>query len=157
MTDPLRHHHAHRNGLFGEHWSERLVEKVAEGIGTVRFLVVALAVIVAWVLVNGGYAYFSGAIGHLEHGRGFDPAPWVLLNLIFSFEAFFTGSLVVIAAKSQAKRDLAREEADARHREEIARQHQQTLDAIHDLVRTDTPGGIADLLARLPERKDRSR
>lgn len=140
--DPLRFHRAHRaRGLFGNHWSERLVEGVARGIGTVPFLFVALSLIVGWVFLNGGYAYFSGAISALEHGKAFDPAPWILLNLIFSFEAFFTGSLVVIAAKSQAKRDRDREEADAKHREDLHGQLVKLIDAntsltaqVHQLV-----------------------
>jgi uncharacterized membrane protein len=128
--DPLRFHHAHRDrGLFGDHWSEKLVAAVANGIGTAPFLVCALAIIGLWIVVNGGYAYFSGALHALEHGKPFDPAPWILLNLIFSFEAFFTGSLVIIAAKSQAKRERAGEEADARHREDLARQHADAIAA----------------------------
>ena len=74
------------DGIIG-----KAADKIAEGIGTVQFLIVALVLIVAWIVVNGGYAYFSGAITRLQHGQPFDAAPWILLNLIFSFEAFFTG------------------------------------------------------------------
>lgn len=123
------------------------MEAVAEGVGTTGFLVIALALIILWIFVNGGYAYFSGAVVALEHGKPFDPAPWVLLNLVFSFEAFFTGSLVVIAAKAQAKRDRAREEADARHRQEIADEHTALLNANTELTRQ---------VHRLAEQIDRS-
>lgn len=118
-TDPLRHHRAHRKHLIGSTVAERIVEFVAEGIGTVAFLAGALIIIVGWILLNGGYGFFSGAFHAVLNGKPFDPAPWILLNLCFSFEAFFTGSLVVIAAKAQATRDRAREEADANHREEL--------------------------------------
>ena len=134
MTDPLRHHRGHRKHLIGSSFPERLVEFVAEGIGTVAFLAIALFLIVTWIVVNGGYAYFSGAITALEHGKAFDPAPWILLNLVFSFEAFFTGSLVVIAAKAQAKRDQLSEEADAKHREELHEQQMTLLKANTDLT-----------------------
>lgn len=150
--DPLRHHHAHRgrpelgDGVIG-----RAADRIAEGIGTVQFLIVALVLIVAWVVVNGGYAFFSGAITALGNGRPFDPAPWILLNLIFSFEAFFTGSLVVIAAKASARRDREREAADAKHREELSEMQEQLLGLIHDKVREDTPGGVQAILARLDE------
>lgn len=133
--DPLRHHHGHRDGrLFGNRPAERLAGRVAEGIGTVQFLIIALGLIIVWIVVNGGFAYFSGAIKALGHGKPFDPAPWILLNLIFSFEAFFTGSLVVIAAKSQALRSIAREEADAKHREELAGEQRALLQANTDLT-----------------------
>lgn len=142
MRDPLRHHRAHRRERdFGDGLAQRVADAVAEGIGTTTFLAIALVLIVIWVAVNGGYAYFSGAIAAVEHGRPFDKAPWILLNLIFSFEAFFTGSLVVIAAKAQAKRDRAREEADAKHREELADEQLRLLQAntaltqqVHDLT-----------------------
>jgi uncharacterized membrane protein len=86
MTDPLRHHHAHRqHGDMGDGIIGKLADKIAEGIGTVQFLVIALALIIVWIVINGGYGYFSGAITRLEHGQPFDVAPWILLNLIFSF------------------------------------------------------------------------
>lgn len=130
MSDPLRHHRAHRReGDFGDGFAQRLANRIAEGIGTTTFLTVALGLIVAWIIVNGAYGYLSGAVAQLEHGKPFDAPPWVLLNLIFSFEAFFTGSLVVIAQKAQAKRDRAREEAEANHREEIAEAHTTMLTA----------------------------
>jgi uncharacterized membrane protein len=44
-----------------------------------------------------------------------------LLNLAFSAVAYYSASMVMIAQKTQAKRDLAREEADAVHREDLAR------------------------------------
>jgi uncharacterized membrane protein len=132
--DPLRFHRAHRKHLIGSDRAERLVEFVAEGIGTVAFLVIALVIIILWILINGGYAYFSHAIVSIQHGKPFDPAPWILLNLVFSFEAFFTGSLVVIAAKAQAKRDLDREAADAKHREELAAEHSELIKANTELT-----------------------
>lgn len=135
MADPLRHHHAHRrlpdmgDGIIGS-----IADKIAEGIGTVQFLIAALVLIVIWIVVNGGYGYFSGAIVRLGHGQPFDVAPWVLLNLIFSFEAFFTGSLVVIAQKAQAKRDRAREASDATHREELHMHLVKLIDANTELT-----------------------
>ena len=138
-SDPLRHHHAHRRvGDMGDGVIGRLADRIAEGIGTVQFLLVALVLIVLWIMVNGGYGYFSGAIARLQHGQPFDVAPWILLNLIFSFEAFFTGSLVVIAQKAQSKRDRAREEADAKHRQELAEDQTARIEentAITEMIR----------------------
>jgi uncharacterized membrane protein len=148
MNDPLRFHHGHRKNLIGSSRAEKTVEFVAESIGTVAFLAIALTLIVSWIVVNGGYAYFSGAISNLGKGKGFDPAPWILLNLVFSFEAFFTGSLVVIASKAQAKRDMVREEADAKHREDLHGQlvalvnaNTELTEQVHELVRAGKNSG----------------
>jgi uncharacterized membrane protein len=119
--DPLRYHHAHRGkGAFGEGLVPRLAEKVADTMGTVQFVLTSTVVIVAWVLVNHVVHFLSQSWDGLLHGRGFDPAPFILLNLVFSAVAYYSASMVMIAQKTQAKRDLAREEADAKHREELA-------------------------------------
>lgn len=150
--DPLRHHHAHRGKpLMGDSLMERLSEKVASGMGTVPFIVISTVLILAWVFINGAAAYLSHTVAALSHGGAFDPEPWVLLNLMFSAVAFFTGALVIISQKAQAKRDRASEAADAKHREELSGMQEQLLDAIHDKVREDTPGGVQTILARLDE------
>src|SRR5204863_3284614 len=86
----------------------------------VQFVLVSTAVILAWVLVNHVGRFLSNSWDGLLHGRGFDPAPFILLNLVFSAVAYYSASMVMIAQKTQAKRDLAREEADAKHREVLA-------------------------------------
>ena len=120
--DPLRYHQAHRGkGAFGEGLVPRLAEKVADTMGTVQFVLVSTVVIIAWVFVNHVVHFLSNSWDGLLHGRGFDPAPFILLNLVFSAVAYYSASMVMIAQKTQAKRDLAREEADAKHREELAK------------------------------------
>jgi uncharacterized membrane protein len=126
--DPLRHHRAHRSKpLMGDSFAERLSEKVASGMGSVPFIVISTVLILAWVFANGAATYITATVHNLEHGHEFDPEPWILLNLCFSAVAFFTGALVIIAQKAQAKRDHAREEADANHREELAQGHTDLL------------------------------
>jgi uncharacterized membrane protein len=68
--------------------------------------------------------FLSNSWTGLLNGNGFDPAPFILLNLVFSAVAFYTGALVIIAQKAQTRTDKANEEAAAAHREELA--HFQT-------------------------------
>ena len=141
--DPLRYHHAHRGkGAFGEGFVPRMAEKVAETMGTVQFVLVSTVVIVAWVLVNHVVHFLSHSWNGLLHGRGFDPAPFILLNLVFSAVAYYSASMVMIAQKTQAKRDLFREEADAKHREALASTQTKLIEAnteltekVHELTR----------------------
>ncbi len=119
--DPLRYHRAHRDkGAFGEGLVPRLAEKVADTMGTVQFVLISTIVIVAWVLVNHVVSFLATSWQGLLQGRGFDPAPFILLNLVFSAVAYYSASMVMIAQKTQAKRDQAREKADAEHREDLA-------------------------------------
>lgn len=119
--DPLHFHHGHRNkGAFGEGFVPRIAEKIADAMGTVQFVLASTVVIMAWVAVNGVMKFLTDSYQGLLKGQGFDPAPFILLNLVFSAVAYYSASMVMIAQKTQARRDQAREEADAKHREELA-------------------------------------
>lgn len=119
--DPLRFHQGHRNkGAFGEGFVPRIAEKIADAMGTVQFVLASTVVIIAWVVVNGVVKFLTDSYQGLLKGQGFDPAPFILLNLVFSAVAYYSASMVMIAQKTQARRDQAREEADAEHREDLA-------------------------------------
>jgi uncharacterized membrane protein len=132
-SDPMRHHkhyaeskHGASPYAGGSSFMERVSEGVASGMGTVGFLLVSSGVIVAWVLANHVIHFLSNSWHGLLNGSGFDPAPFILLNLVFSAVAFYTGALVIIAQKAQTRTDKANEEAAAAHREELG-QFQTTL------------------------------
>jgi uncharacterized membrane protein len=103
----------------GSSFMERTAEAVVSGMGTVAFVVIGSAIILGWVFMNGAAHYISDTVSNLAHGNQFDPEPWILLNLIFSGVAFYTGALVIIAQKAQTRTDKANEEAAAKHRDEI--------------------------------------
>jgi len=125
--DPLRHHkhYQQQSGqgsspyAGGSSFMERVSEAVASGMGTVGFLIVSSTIILAWVLANHVIHFLSDSWTGLLNGKGFDPAPFILLNLVFSAVAFYTGALVIIAQKAQTRTDKANEEAAARHRDEL--------------------------------------
>jgi uncharacterized membrane protein len=126
-VDPLRHYKHYQDGqdsaspyAGGSSFMERVSEGVASGMGTVGFLVISSAVIIAWVLTNHVVHFLSNSWTGLLNGKGFDPAPFILLNLVFSAVAFYTGALVIIAQKAQTRTDKANEEASAKHRDELA-------------------------------------
>jgi uncharacterized membrane protein len=132
--DPLRHHKHYvdsRHGpspyAGGSSFMERVAEAVASGMGTVGFLLVSSAVILGWVLSNHVVGFLSDSWHGLLNGKGFDPAPFILLNLVFSAVAFYTGALVIIAQKAQTRTDKANEEAAARHRDELAQLQTELL------------------------------
>jgi uncharacterized membrane protein len=146
--DPMRHHR-HYVGrdkgsspyAGGSSFMERVAEGVASGMGTVAFVVIGSTIILGWVLINGAIPYVEATFRHLAHGKQFDPEPWILLNLIFSGVAFYTGALVIIAQKAQTRTDKANEEASARHRDELSQaqtdlltQNTQLTQQIHDMA-----------------------
>jgi uncharacterized membrane protein len=147
-ADPLRHHKHYEDSRHGpspyaggSSFMERVSEAVASGMGTVGFLVVSSGIILAWVLTNHVVHFLSNSWKGLLNGTGFDPAPFILLNLVFSAVAFYTGALVIIAQKAQTRTDKANEEASARHRDELAlsqtellRRNTELTEQIHTLT-----------------------
>ena len=90
--------------------------------------------ILAWVGSNHVIHFLSNSWTGLLNGKGFDPAPFILLNLVFSAVAFYTGALVIIAQKAQTRTDKANEEAAAKHRDELAQFQTDLLQKNTDLT-----------------------
>ena len=154
--DPLRFHkhyqHSARGGspyAGGSSFMERMSEAVASGMGTVTFLIVSSAIILGWVLVNHLTQFLSASWHGLLDGKGFDPAPFILLNLVFSAVAFYTGALVIIAQKAQTRTDKANEEASAKHREELVQYQNDLLKKNTDL--TEEIHALAERLTTLTQ------
>lgn len=139
--DPMRHHKHYEESKHGaspyaggSSFMERVSEAVASGMGTVGFLLISSAIILAWVLANHVVHFLNNSWHGLLNGNGFDPAPFILLNLVFSAVAFYTGALVIIAQKAQTRTDKANEEAAAKHRDELAQFQTDLLQKNTDLT-----------------------
>jgi uncharacterized membrane protein len=135
---PMRHHKHYQDDspyAGGSSFMERMAEGVASGMGTVAFVVIGSAIILGWVLINGAIPYLRDTFTHLSHGKQFDPEPWILLNLIFSGVAFYTGALVIIAQKAQTRTDKANETAAAAHRDELSQAQTDLLQQNTDLTK----------------------
>jgi uncharacterized membrane protein len=101
--------HAHLNSLFGDDWFALKAESFARFFGTPVFLIGQTVVVAIWIVAN---------IAGLVH---FDVYPFILLNLAFSLQAAYAAPLILLAQTRQSDRDKVHAEADALHREELAR------------------------------------
>jgi len=101
--------HAHLASVFGDDWFAVKAEGFARFFGTPAFLVIQTIIVGVWMAVN--------VLG-LTH---FDIYPFILLNLAFSLQAAYAAPLILLAQTRQADRDKAHAEADAEHREDLAR------------------------------------
>ena len=136
--EPMRHHTHYKDDspyAGGSSLMERMAEGVASGMGTVAFVVIGSTIILAWVLINGAVPYIESTFTKLGNGGQFDPEPWILLNLIFSGVAFYTGALVIIAQKAQTRTDKANETAAATHRDELSQAQTDLLQQNTDLTK----------------------
>lgn len=107
----LRFHlpHAHLAPAFGDDWFGSKAEDFARFFGTPRFLIAQTLLVALWITAN--------ALGW----SSFDLYPFILLNLAFSLQAAYAAPLILLAQTRQADRDKAHSDADARHREDLAR------------------------------------
>jgi uncharacterized membrane protein len=85
---------------------ERLADGVAARVGSWPFIVVQSALLALWILANGLL------IGRWLGAEPFDPYPFILLNLVLSFQAAYTGPVVMMSQNRQAARDRDAAEHD---------------------------------------------
>ena len=120
----LRFHlpHAHLASVFGGDWFALKAEAFARFFGTPVFLVGQTVIVTLWIVMN---------VMAITARWRFDEYPFILLNLAFSLQAAYAAPLILLAQTRQADRDKAHSEADAAHREDLARasMERQTLAA----------------------------
>lgn len=80
------------------------------------FLVVQTVIVAIWIGAN--------VLGFTK----FDVYPFILLNLAFSLQAAYGAPLILLAQTRQAERDKAHADADAQHREALAKITNQRLE-----------------------------
>lgn len=98
---------------------ERIADKAASGIGSWKFLIIQTIAVCTWVLLN--------LFAYVKH---WDPYPFILLNLLFSVQAAYTGPVLLLAGNRQAQKDRLTLEHAAEEADKADRQNVQILRAI---------------------------
>ncbi|MBX9906299.1 DUF1003 domain-containing protein [Patescibacteria group bacterium] len=81
--------------------SGKLADAVARGMGSWKFIFLQTVFVGVWIALN-----IVGIV------RGWDPYPFILLNLIFSTQAAYAAPIIMMAQNRQAERDRHHAEAD---------------------------------------------
>jgi len=105
----------HDKATFGE----QLADVIAAGIGSWRFLIIQTLAVIMWVTLN--------IIAFMKH---WDPFPFILLNLLFSVQAAYTGPVLLLAGNRQAQKDRLTLEHASHEADKADRQNVQILRAI---------------------------
>jgi uncharacterized membrane protein len=98
--------------LEGRTAGERVADGVAATVGSWPFIVIQSVLLAAWIVVN------AVVLGRWIAGKPFDPYPFILLNLVLSFQAAYTGPVVMMSQNRQAAKDRDEAEHDYRVNEE---------------------------------------
>src|SRR5260221_3472151 len=105
----------HDEATFGE----MLADKIASSIGSWTFLIVQTGAVLTWLVLN-----IYGFV------HKWDPFPFILLNLLFSVQAAYTGPVLLLAGNRQAPKDRLTLEHAAFEADTADVQHAQILKAI---------------------------
>jgi uncharacterized membrane protein len=105
----------HDEATFGE----MLADTIASGIGSWTFLMVQTTAVIAWLVLN--------IYGFVHR---WDPFPFILLNLLFSVQAAYTGPVLLLAGNRQAQKDRLTLEHAAYEADKADEQNVEILKAI---------------------------
>lgn len=73
---------------------QKLADAVANGMGSWKFIIIQATFLALWITVNSVRLIFQ-----------FDPPPFILLNLLLSFQAGFAAPVIMMSQNRQAEKD----------------------------------------------------
>jgi uncharacterized membrane protein len=118
---------------------ERVADRASAGIGSWWFLIIQSVLIVIWVFIN--------SIEFFTHK--WDLYPFILLNLMFSIQAAFTGPVLLLSGNRQAQKDRLRLE----HTAEVAESAEKATLQILEEIERNTEATL-QVLEHLKKRRD---
>ncbi len=84
---------------------QRVADAVARTVGSWPFIIFQSCCLFCWIVAN---IYLAM---HYKD-KAFDPYPFILLNLVLSFQAAYTGPIVMMSQNRQSEKDRLMAEAD---------------------------------------------
>ncbi len=83
-------------------FGERLSDKIADFGGSWKFIIIFMSILVAWMILNSLFLM----------NKGFDPYPYILLNLMLSCVAALQAPVIMLSQNRQEDKDRERAEYD---------------------------------------------
>src|SRR5581483_11218099 len=126
---------------------QKVADIVAANMGSWRFIIIQSIILALWILLNIFQLLF----------KAFDPYPFILLNLMLSFEAAFAAPFIMISQNRQAEKDRLTAQndymTDMRGEEEIRHilEHLDQQDALIIKIIERLEAQHEEMLQRLKE------
>ncbi|WP_158046836.1 DUF1003 domain-containing protein [Skermanella pratensis] len=145
LLSRLRHRKPARNPPAGEPGPElggRLADRVASVVGSWRFIIVQSAALSLWIVAN-LFAWWSA----------WDPYPFILLNLVLSFQAAFTAPVILMSQNRQGTIDRM----NAQHDYEVNTKAELEIELLHqkiDLLREQEIALLLKMVSRFEQRME---
>jgi len=118
-------------------FGDRVADKVTAAIGSWPFIIVQSTLLAAWVVLN--------VLAVVNH---WDPYPFILLNLMLSFQAAYTGPIVMMSQNRAGAKSEIRSQLDFETNVQAERENiiiMQTLSRIAEKQGVD----ITDLMDQM--------
>jgi uncharacterized membrane protein len=115
---------------------ESFADVVARTVGSWRFVIIQSALLVLWIVVN-----------VTAYVRGWDPYPFILLNLALSFQAAYTAPIIMMSQNRQAVIDRDA----ARHDYEVNLKAELEIELLHQKLDLLRETEMATLIATIRE------
>ncbi len=94
-------HIKHQDPEAPSNLAEKAADKVADVVGSWTFIIVQSCLLFGWIVLN-----------CIAWNKGWDPYPFILLNLVLSFQAAFTAPIIMMSQNRQSEVDRKRAEND---------------------------------------------
>ncbi|PSN18417.1 DUF1003 domain-containing protein [filamentous cyanobacterium CCP5] len=119
---------------------DRISDKVAAVMGSWPFIIIQSLLLACWVSLN--------VLALIKH---WDPYPFILLNLMLSFQAAYAAPIIMMSQNRQASIDRQ----DAQHDYEINMKAELEIELLHDKMNLLREEEMVTLLAMLREQQQR--
>ena len=123
---------------------EQVADRVAATVGSWRFILIQSALIIGWIAWN-----------QHQGSAGWDPYPFILLNLVLSFQAAYTAPAIMMSQNRQAQIDRVHAANDY----EVNVKAELEIELLHekiDLLREQEIKALTELVDRLVRRIESS-
>lgn len=118
-------------------YGEYLADRIAAIVGSWTFILVQSALLALWITLN--------VVAWIQH---WDPYPFILLNLVLSFQAAFTAPILMMAQNRQSAIDRQKAQLDY----DVNLRAELDIEALHekvDLLRQEDITRLVGLLELL--------
>src|SRR5476649_1472433 len=103
-------------------FGQRLADKVANGMGSWRFIIWQTIIVIVWMTLN-----------VIAFKYKWDLYPFILLNLVFSTQAAYAAPIIMMAQNRQNERDRAHADADFRTNVEAKKEIEELLQKLNSI------------------------
>ena len=116
-----------------------LSDLVADTVGSWRFIIIQSALLTLWIILN--------ATAYVKH---WDPYPFILLNLMLSFQAAFTAPIIMMSQNRQSTIDRQ----DAKYDYEVNKKAELEIELLHDKMNLLRKEELVEVTQRLKQQQE---